>query len=230
LLLGGWSAVAIVLGTPSLFLATGALLLWVGLKRERPWVGALGLCFLAFRAEWVLWILLGLIWRRHIKLVLVAAVLTGALWIGADLFWGPGLGEAWLASLQSPPSGVEPGVGLVGLLPGQSEWISIWWFAYGMSGAIALWAWSRLEAHQAMAFSLAVALLFSPQLSLGDLALLAPLFLAFFPHPERPALVAGLGCYLFLFLGVPGLMALLVLFLLYSAFQNAQQAPISEVS
>ena len=170
-----------------------------------------------------------MIWKRKLKPLLVAAVLTALLWVGSSLFWGTGITEAWLASLQSPGQ-VQPGVGLVGLLPGGAQWIGVWWFFYGMAGILALRAWRELEAHEAMAISLAIALLFSPQLSFGDLALLAPLFVAFFPKPERPALVAGFGGYVLLFLGAPALMALVGLFLIYSASQIVHLNTAREVS
>jgi len=229
-LLGAWTATATVLGLPSLFMATGAMLLWIGLARDRSWTAALGLTFLAFRVEWALWIVLGLIWKRKFKPLLVAAFLTTLLWVGASLFWGMGISEAWLASLQNPAGSIEPGIGLVGLLPGGAQWIGVWWFFYGMAGLFALRSWHQDEAHKAMALSLAIALLFSPQITMGDMALLAPLFVAFFPRPERPALVAGLGGYILLGVGAPALMALMGLFLVYSSAQIVPSTFASEVS
>ena len=73
----------------------------------------------------------------------------------------------------------------------------------------------------AWAFALAVSLWMSPQIRLVDYALMAPLFMAFFPKPERMALFCGLGFLLLAFMGALFLSPLLAGYGIYLAAQQA---------
>jgi hypothetical protein len=79
-----------------------------------------------------------------------------------------------------------------------------------------------MSLHQAMAFSLVWALVFSPQIQWMDWALIVPLCWAFFPHPERPLGLACVGLGGLFLLGFPQLFVLVVLFLLHMAWLNAE--------
>jgi hypothetical protein len=208
---------------PLVLLFPAAILLWMGLKKNRLWTGALGLLMLAFRAEWALWIVLSLLWKKQFKLVLLAALGTAFLWVGAHLFWGPEVNSGWVLSLQHPPDSVDPGLGLVGWFPGPSGTvIALNWFVVGLSSLLAFRAFSRMSLHQAMAFSLVWALVFSPQIQWMDWVLIVPLCWAFFPHPERPLGLACVGLGGLFLLGFPQLFVLVVLFLLHLAWLNAE--------
>jgi hypothetical protein len=213
-----------ILGVPHplWLILPAALVLWLGLKKNRPWMAAVGLVIVAFRMEWALCIFLGLLWRKHFKTVVVAGVITTLLWVGSSLFWGSEITGGWLNSLQHPPASVNPGFGLMGLIPGDSgAVIPMSWFVYGLSACVSLEAFRRMPAHQAVAFSLVWALVFSPQVELVDWLLLIPLFLAFFPHPARPALVAFFAVLVLSLIQLPQLIVLVVLFLLRMAWLNS---------
>jgi hypothetical protein len=211
---------------PLILLLPAAILLWWGLKKNRVWTGALGLLILAFRAEWALWIVLGLLWKKQFKLVLLAGAGTALLWVAAVLFWGPQVNSGWLLSLQHPPDFVEPGLGLVGWFPGPNGTaIALNWFVFGLSASGVYKAFERMPLHQAMAFSLVWALVFAPQIQWMDWVLLLPLCVAFFPHPMRPLGVACVGLSALFLLGLPQLVVLVVLFLLRMAWLNAEPLP-----
>jgi len=221
ILAGGTVAAAVVFGTPALFFGLGALWAYRGLQEDKNWLAGLGLAILSFRLEWALWVLVGLVLRRKLKAVLTALVLTALLWGGSTLFWGGGVTSAWALSLQHPSAQVDQGLGLLGVLPGASGgWIPLWWVVYGLAGGLALWVNAQTTVARGMAFSLAIGLLMSPQLELADFVMLAPLFLGCFPHPERPAIVLGLACYVLAFLGLTAGIAVLASYLVYGAFQN----------
>lgn len=207
---------------PLLLILPAAIVLWVGLKKKWPWLAGFGLAVLAFRMEWAVCIVLGLLWRKHFKTVVVAGSITTLLWAASSLFWGPEITLGWLSSLQHPPATVSPGFGLMGLVPGDSgAVIPMSWFVYGLSAGVAFEAFRRMPVHQAMAFSLIWAVVFSPQVEFLDWFLLIPLFLAFFPYPARPVLVAC-GAFLVLSLiQLPQLAVLVVLFLLRMAWLNS---------
>jgi len=222
LLVGAWTWSGAIEASPSLFFACGSLLVWVGLKRQMGAVAALGLVFVSFRLEWVLWGLLLLAFQRQWKILLAGGLATAGLWWGASMFWGPGLTEQWLLALHAPPDQVQPGLGLIGIVPGNSgAIIPYWWVLYAGAFA-AFWKFCvGMKPADAWAFSLAVTLWMSPQIQLVDYALLSPLFVAFFPKPERVALFFGLG---FCVLAFVGILSLVPVFVGYGIYLSTQQA------
>ena len=223
-LVGGAVAAGVVFGTPSLFLAVGALLVHRGLDRGGSWWAGIGLTLLAFRLEFAAVALVFLGFRGRIGPLVVASILSGMLWAVAGLIWGGDISTDWAQSLQHPPSGVDAGVGLLGIIPGANgQWISLWWLVYGGLAAMALRRSRGMTVVQGFAFLLAVGLLASPQVTPEDYALLTPFFLAFFSRPERPALVFGIACYGLALVGMTVLLPLVALTLLSFGQDNLDQ-------
>ena len=223
-LAGGAVAAGVVFGTPALFLGVGALMAYRGLKRGGSWWAGAGLALLGFRLEFCLLALLFLASKKKLGALAVGVVLTGGLWAVASVVWGGSVSMAWAQSLQHPPSTVDPGLGLIGLVPGVGgAWIPYWWIVYGVLGALAVQRCQSMTPAQGVAFLLALSLLVAPQVDLADYILLTPFFLAFFPRPERPGLVFGGACYALSLVGLAVLLPLAVLLMMSFGQQNLEQ-------
>jgi len=219
-MVGAWTPAAILFGAPSLFYGAAAILLLIGLREKKPWLSGLALAFLAFRAEIAIWIFIGLMIQKSWRVIGIASFYSAVLWTASTLYWGHSLCTQWMESLWRPGDSVDPGIGLLGLLPGvDSSWIGVWWFVYGIAGSFALWSWFRFSAEKALAISLGIALLFAPQTDPSDVVLLAPVALVFYARPVEVLWAAGGLAYVLIGLEVEYLLSIVTFWVMYKALR-----------
>ncbi len=195
--LGGWSFFTAWLAQTGLWLAAGAGLVLLGLRREKVlWTG-LGLAILCLKPHYGAYPAVGLLvagrWR---ELAICAALLAALTGLSAG-WYGFGLWPEWLAAIGGGVGGDHPArdfevmTSWVALVPGGPELarvgIVVW--VLGLL-PVGLW-WRQRGVEAALAATLLLSLLTAPHSHPYDLSLWVVASLVLWPGRPKPLLALG---------------------------------------
>ena len=195
---GGWTFFNAFLGQTGLLVATGGVLVALGLSKN-PRALLPGLILLSLKPHYALYTLVGLVLSGRWKPVAQTAAVGALLSVWVTFRYGTTQWMGWIEAITEELGGSHPSLdfehmsGWITLLPaGKPELAPLATLLFFLGLVPIAMAWNRLSPTRALGVSLALACLLSPHAHPYDLGLWVVPAIATWKEPTKPVLGLGL--------------------------------------